>query len=102
MLKRDKMLNKQLLEQISNQSGDKATTTIKHALNEKLKEAIEEERIKTAQTVYGAMEESAATTAGIEGRMNYIRQQIQEQGDPGGTRRAALKRMENQVRQMKS
>jgi NUMOD3 motif len=46
------MANKKLVEHILNGKGVEASSDIKKALNEKLKGAIEEERIKTAQTVY--------------------------------------------------
>jgi hypothetical protein len=89
------MAKKKIIEQIVEGQGAEAASAITTLLNQKLKSAIEEQRVVTAQTVYG---EGESGNAGIEGRMNYIRHQIKTQGDPGGVRRAALKRLETQIR----
>lgn len=43
------------------------------------------------------IKEAESGTAGIEGRINYIKKLIEKSGDPGGTRRAALKKLEAQL-----
>lgn len=82
---------KKIIEQIVEGKAAEASTAITTMLNQKLMSALEEQRVVTAQTVYG----ESTGNAGLEGRMNYVKHQIETLGDPGGVRRAALKRMES-------
>jgi hypothetical protein len=49
-----------------------------------------------------SINEDEGSIAGLEGRINNIRKQIESSGDPGGVRRAALKKLEYQLRLMSS